>query len=70
MASDGSRDVSSLQLLYVGWVLVICVVLGYFLGDYLDGRWGTEPWLTVAGVMLGTGAGFLELFRSVSRSQK
>jgi F0F1-type ATP synthase assembly protein I len=36
-------------------------VLGALLGNYLDGRWGTGPWLTLAGTLLGTGAGFREI---------
>lgn len=57
-------------LLSVGLVLVACIVIGYFLGTYLDGKLGTTPWLTVIGVILGTGAGFVGLFRTVSRSLK
>lgn len=69
MAADGSNR-SLMSLFTVGFVLVACIVLGYFLGRYLDGKLGTEPWLSVAGVLLGTAAGFLELFRTVSRTLK
>jgi F0F1-type ATP synthase assembly protein I len=54
----------------VGTSLVACIVLGYFLGSYLDPKLGTSPWLTVAGVFLGTAAGFVGLFRTVSRNLK
>ncbi len=64
----GNRSLMSLMT--VGIVLVACIVLGYFLGRYLDGKLGTEPWLAAAGFILGTAAGFLELFRTVSRSLK
>lgn len=47
-----------------------CIAGGYFLGSYLDGRLGTDPWMVVAGVVLGSAAGFLELFRTVRRSLK
>ena len=59
-----------MDLLAVGTVLVVCIVLGYFLGSYLDRKLGTSPWLVVAGVTLGTAAGFVELFRTVSRNLK
>jgi F0F1-type ATP synthase assembly protein I len=59
-----------MSLMTVGFALVTCVVLGYFLGHWLDGKLGTSPWLTVVGVLLGTGAGFLELFRTVARNLK
>ncbi len=67
---DGSRARSLVDLLAVGTVLVVCIVLGYFLGSYLDRRLGTSPWMLVVGVLLGTAAGFVQLFRTVSRSLK
>lgn len=70
MTLKGGSNRPLLGLLSVGMVLVTCIVLGYFLGRYLDGKLGTEPWLTVAGVLLGTAAGFLDLFRTVSRTLK
>jgi len=54
----------------VGSILVACIVCGYFLGSYLDRKLGTSPWLVVTGVFLGTAAGFVELFRIVSRNLK
>lgn len=62
----GGRSLWS--LLTVGTALVTSVVLGYLLGSYLDRRLGTSPWLVVAGVILGTAAGFVGLFRTVSRN--
>ena len=70
MASDGRRDRSMMNLMTVGIVLVACVGLGYFLGSTLDKKLGTSPWCTIAGVLLGSAAGFLQLFRTVSRDLK
>ena len=70
MASDGPRARSPWGLLWVGWVLVTSIVLGYFLGRWLDEKWGTTPWMMVTCFFLGVGAGFLELFRNVARFQK
>ena len=64
----GTRSLWS--LLTVGTVLVTAVVLGYLLGSYLDRKLGTSPWLVVTGVVLGSAAGFLQLFRTVSRDLK
>ena len=58
------------NLLTVGTVLVASIVVGYFLGSMLDRRLGTSPWLTVVGVLLGSAAGFVQLFRTVSRNLK
>ncbi|HYF00474.1 MAG TPA: AtpZ/AtpI family protein [Planctomycetota bacterium] len=66
----GPGDLRLLDLLSVGAVFGTCIAGGYFLGSYLDGRFGTAPWMVVAGVVLGSTLGFLELFRSVRRSLK
>jgi len=70
MDSNGRSTRSIMNLLTVGTVLVVCIVLGYLLGSYLDRKLGTSPWLVVGGVVLGTAAGFVELFRTVSRDLK
>ena len=70
MASEGPRTHPAWGLLWVGWVLVTCIVLGYFLGSWLDEKLGTTPWLMVTCFFLGVGAGFMELFRSIARFQK
>ncbi len=56
-----------LRLSTVGLVLAISVGLGAGLGLWLDERWGTGPWLTVLGVVIGSAAGFIELLREVNR---
>lgn len=55
------------RLSSVGLVLAICVGLGAWGGVWLDNRWGTDPWMTVVGVVLGSVAGFMELVREVGR---
>ena len=49
----------------VGLTLVISTVLGLGGGYALDGWLGSTPWLTLAGLLLGIAAGFVNLFRSV-----
>ncbi|HEX5727094.1 MAG TPA: AtpZ/AtpI family protein [Longimicrobiaceae bacterium] len=34
-----------------------------FLGNWLDGKLGTRPWLLLLGVFVGFGAGFLWMYR-------
>jgi hypothetical protein len=42
--------------------------VGFLLaGHYLDGRWGTDPWLAVAGLVLGFVGGLVNLLRIVRR---
>ena len=47
--------------------LFAAVVSGLILGWLLD-RWlGTQPWLLVAGLVLGAAAGFYQFIRATSR---
>lgn len=50
----------------VGLEIAIALVIGYFGGQYLDGKFGTSPWLTWLGFAVGIGAGIKALVR-VSR---
>ena len=38
-----------------------------FLGNWLDERWGTDPWLTLAGALFGMVVGFVNLVQIVRR---
>jgi F0F1-type ATP synthase assembly protein I len=49
----------------LGFEIVVPIVLGLLAGWWLDERWGTGPWLMMAGVLLGIGAGFYNFFRVV-----
>lgn len=40
-------------LLGIGWYFATCVILGVVIGRWADGRAGTEPVLTLAGITLG-----------------
>ena len=46
----------------VGITLVVSTVIGYYAGHYLDGRFGTTPWLTLVFLLLGIAAGFKNLY--------
>ncbi|NIM06100.1 MAG: hypothetical protein GTO55_07350 [Armatimonadetes bacterium] len=48
-------------------MLGISAGLGYWFGSWLDGRWHTSPWLSLVGLLLGMGAGFLETARLLRR---
>jgi len=64
----GSKWGSQLRLSTVGLTLAIAVGIGAVGGLYLDDYLGTEPWLTISGVVLGSGAGFHQLIREINRS--
>jgi len=54
----------------LGFVLAATTGLGALLGHYLDGRWGTAPWLTLVGTLCGMGAGFIEVVSVIRRAAK
>jgi len=48
-----------------GVQLAASVVAGLFIGDYIDKKAGTGPWITVAGLALGFAGGLINMFRIV-----
>lgn len=49
----------------LGFQLVAAILIGVFGGQWLDKKFGTDPWLMMLGLFLGAGAGFYNLFRIV-----
>lgn len=49
-----------------GYTLLASILIFGGLGWYLDGRYGTTPWLMVAGGGLGIAVGFNSLFRRLN----
>lgn len=47
----------------VGMTIGIATAAGVFGGQWADGKWGTGPWLTVAGAFAGFAAGMVNLVR-------
>lgn len=64
------REVSRGQrLTLVGTELSLSIFLGLAGGHWLDGRFGTRPWLTLFGLLLGISAGFKGLFDAARRER-
>ncbi len=55
---------------YIGIFFGVAVLIGYFGGAWLDGKYGTTPWLSIVGVFVGIAAGFRELYRLAKRGMK
>ena len=53
----------------IGIELVVATLIGYFGGEWLDGRFHTKPWLMILGLLFGIAAGFRALWR-VARNTK
>lgn len=60
-----------LTLAWSAGVTISSQVVGGLLLGYLLDRWlGTDPWLSVVGLVLGTLSGFIGLYRLVLRLDK
>ena len=61
------RDVSAAS---IGIEMGLAVVVGWALGQWLDDRWGTQPFLMIAGLLLGAAAGFKGVFRAARQAKR
>ena len=53
----------------LAFILPACTVVGWLIGLALD-RWLHTTWIYLAGLLVGIAAGFVELVRTVMRSEK
>lgn len=58
------------DLSIVGIQFPVAIVLGYFWGRWLDGIFGTKPYLTATFALFGVIAGFINLFRITARAAR
>ncbi len=56
--------------LNIGYTWAASVILFTLLGWYLDKEWGTYPWLTFAGAIIGVIGGFYHFLRTVLNEDK
>lgn len=60
----------ALRYLGVGLTMAASVAGGLLLGVWLDGRFGTAPWLAMTFLVIGAAAGFRELYRVLRAWQR
>lgn len=46
-----------------GIQMAISIVLGLLGGTWLDEKFGTDPWFTLLGILLGAAAAFYDMYR-------
>ncbi len=68
MAKD--NDANWGAYLSLGLEIAVGVVLGVFVGRWLDRKFHWDPWATVIGAMLGLAAGMYLLIREAIRMNK
>lgn len=55
------------QVGQIGFTLTVCVLAGVFIGRFLDGVFGTTPWLLLVFSFIGAGAAFKSLIDMAKR---
>lgn len=68
--TPSSGGLSGADFAGVGIQFAVAIIGFLFAGQWLDARLGTGPWLTIAGVFLGAGAAFYNMYRKISAAQK
>ena len=53
-----------------GVQFVISILLFLYIGKWADAKLGTAPWLLMAGVFVGAGAGFYSFYRRIMAASK
>lgn len=56
--------------LTLGIQLAITVIVFFFIGKYLDEKFGTAPWLMVIMIVFGSAGGMIKFFRTVIELSK
>jgi F0F1-type ATP synthase assembly protein I len=56
------------RLTSVGIALVLCTLIGYWIGNYVDRALHTTPVFLIIFFLLGVGAGIINVFRTFSKT--
>lgn len=64
------KGLSSADFAGVGIQFVFAILVFLYAGQWLDNRLGTNGLFTIAGVFVGAGAAFYNMYRKVSAAQK
>jgi len=54
----------------VGIQFAAAIIVFLFAGQWLDRRLGTNGWFTIAGVFVGGGGAFYNLYRKITAAQR
>lgn len=69
--SKQDRDYRQISLLAaVPALLLAAPLVGFFLGQWLDEKFGTDPYLMTVGVLLGLGSAGVEIYQLAKKSAK
>ncbi len=68
--ADPNDDPSWGKYLSIGLEMTVGVMLGLFIGNWLDHRYGWSPWGVLIGTFLGIAAGMYLLIKDTNRMNK
>lgn len=54
----------------IGLQVAFSVIIGFFIGSYLDKRFQTEPYLTYVFLVFGIAAGFRNILLAIKKIQR
>ncbi len=68
---NNDKDVTRLQqigaLVTIPFVLVVPPMVGWFIGKWIDRKWGTKPYFMYGLIILGIVAAIRECYRIIKR---
>ncbi len=68
---DGGRNLRTVGLLGVIPLMIgVGPLVGYIIGNWLDGKFGTKPWLMVVFIALGFGAAVKETIKIIKEANR
>ena len=67
--SKTQRAYEAFSLASLGLEMGVAVFLGWALGQWLDRKFGTDPWLMLFFLLIGVAAGFKAVFRVVRQAK-
>ena len=65
-----SQGLSGADFAGVGLQFAVAIIAFLFAGQWLDNRLDTRPVFTIAGVFVGSGGAFYNMYRKITAAQK
>ncbi len=74
MSPDDNKDFSNIMRVFaryshLGITFALTILIGVFAGQYADRKLSTEPYLTLAGAVLGMAGGFYYIIKELVMRQ-
>ena len=67
---QSSKSLSGADFAGVGIQFAVAIIVFLFAGQWLDNRLGTNGLFTIAGVFVGGGAAFYNMYRKITAAQR